>query len=154
MTNSCSWDNKDNLGRSFTATPNLTAELFPVFFLLFLCISSLLPIVIPFTVWCNYPQATTHTSTKRINLCIHSDIMEYTLDAVFLHSAFPPKKKKEAVSGHFQLSQGLELVFFITLSALSSFLLYRALHSQVSSPRNSLTAGAGRVVTVMHGYTA
>lgn len=43
--------------------------------------------------------------------------------------------------------------FSITVSALSSFLLDRALHSQVSSPRNSLTAGAGRVVTVMHGYT-
>lgn len=44
--------------------------------------------------------------------------------------------------------------FSITLSALSSFLLNRALHLQVSSPGNSLTAGAVRVVTVMHGHTA
>lgn len=44
-------------------------------------------------------------------------------------------------------------IFPITLFAIFSFLLNIALHSQVSSPRNSLTAGAGRVVTVMHGYT-
>lgn len=44
--------------------------------------------------------------------------------------------------------------FSITVSAHFSLFLNRALHSQVSSPRNSLTEGAGRVVTVMHGYTA
>lgn len=42
---------------------------------------------------------------------------------------------------------------FIPLLSLHSFLLEAALHSQVSSPRNSLVAGAGTVVTVMHGYT-
>lgn len=95
-------------------------------------------------------QATTCSSQKFVN--IHSDIIVYVFDAMLLHTTY----SQNTLSGYAVARDGICFFVFyypITLFALFPFLLDTALHSQVSSPRNSSTAGAGRVVTVMHGYT-
>lgn len=136
-----SWATEINLSESrLTSNP-----LMSFISLLKIKLQSFPPFVSPSSAVCS--QATRHSSPKLVCVCIRCFWYIFLKYHIWLLAAATRDAPRQPPPTHKHSPTPIIIV------ALFCSLLNMALHSQVRSPRNSLTLAAGRVVTVMHGCT-